>query len=54
MSASSQGEACLKLFKKEFDVVKPKCFHQEDRELFEQEMETYFLIQERNIPLPNT
>lgn len=52
MSASRQGEACLKLFKKEFYVVKPKYFHQVDRELFEQEMETYFLIQEKEHTCP--
>lgn len=41
MTVSSQGEACLKLFFKGFYLVKPKHFHQEDGELFEQEMETF-------------
>lgn len=45
MIVSSRGEACLKLFWKEFYLVKPKYFHQEDGELSEQDVETYFLIQ---------
>lgn len=45
MTASSQGEACLKLFFKRFYLVTTKHFRQEDGDLSEQEMETYFLIQ---------